>query len=145
MILPDINVLVYAFREGEQHSARYKEWLVDLVSGADELALLDSVLAGFVRVVTNPRIAAPPASTARALAFVEDLRTAPKSRWLNPGGSVWETFSSLASQDRSVGGSNLVPDAYIAANAIVHGAALATADRSFARFRGLRWFDPADA
>jgi toxin-antitoxin system PIN domain toxin len=144
MILPDINVLVYAFREGERNSAKYREWLTDLISGSDELALLDTVLAGFVRVVTNPKIADPPAPTARALAFVEDLRTAPKARWLHPGSSVWEAFSSLASQDRAVSGS-FVPDAYIAANAIVHGALLATADRSFGRFHGLRWFDPADA
>jgi toxin-antitoxin system PIN domain toxin len=142
VILPDISVLVYAFREGEGNSAKYREWLTDVVSGSDELALLDSVLAGFVRVVTNPRIAVPPAPIARALAFVEDLRTAPKARWLHPGASVWEAFGSLASQERSVSGP-VLPDAFIAANAIVHGAALATADRAYDRFPGLRWFDPA--
>ncbi|NUS43638.1 MAG: PIN domain-containing protein, partial [Mycobacteriaceae bacterium] len=143
MILPDLNVLVYAFREGEKNSAKYKAWLTDLISGSDEMALLDSVLANFVRVVTDPRIAEPPATTARALAFVDDLRSAPKARWLQPGASVWDTFDSLASQDRTVAGS-LVPEAYVAANAIVHGAVLATADRAYGRFHGLRWFDPAD-
>lgn len=38
---------------------------------------------------------------------------------------------------------NLVPDAYLAAVAISHGALLASNDRGFARFPGLRWFDPA--
>lgn len=144
MILPDINVLVYAFREGEEKSEKYQKWLIDLISGSDELALVDSVLAGFVHVVTNPKFAEPPAPTSRALAFVDDLRSAPRARWLYATGSVWEAFGSLASQDRSVSGS-FVPDAYIAANAIVHGAVLATADRSFGRFHGLRWFDPADS
>jgi toxin-antitoxin system PIN domain toxin len=142
MILPDINVLVYAFREGEENSAKYREWLIDLISGPEELALLDPVLAGFVRVVTNPRVANPPAAISRALAFVDDLRTAPKARWLHPGAGVWETFGSLASQEHAVSGT-LLPDAFIAANAIVHGAVLATADRAFDRFPGLRWFDPA--
>jgi len=143
VILPDINVLVYAFREGEENSPIYREWLIELISGSDELALLDSVLAGFVRVVTNPTIADPPASSSRALSFVDDLRSAPKARWLHPGGNVWETFGSLASQEHVLSGS-LIPDAYLAANAIVHGAVLATADRAFDRFPGLRWFDPAE-
>jgi toxin-antitoxin system PIN domain toxin len=141
VILPDISVLVYAFREGQENSAKYQEWLIDLMSGSDELALLDSVLAGFVQIVTDPKIAAPPAATSRALQFVEDLRTAPKARWLHPGASVWETFNSLASQDRTVAGP-FIPEAYIAANAIVHGAVLATATQSYGRFHGLRWFDP---
>lgn len=141
MILPDISVLVYAFREGEENSTKYQEWLIDLISGSDELALLDSVLAGFIQIVTDPAVADPPATTTRALEFVEDLRSAPKARWLHPGASVWETFSSLASQDRSVAGP-MVPEAYIAANAIVHGAVLATATQTYNRFHGLRWFDP---
>jgi toxin-antitoxin system PIN domain toxin len=151
VILPDVNVLVYAFREGEEKSAKYQAWLTDLVCGADELALLDSVLTGFVRVVTDVRIADPPATMPRALSFIADLRAAAKPRWLQPGPSVWETFDSLVSQDRMVRGSHdrsvnghRVPDAWIAANAIVHGAVLATADRAFDRFHGLRWFDPAD-
>ncbi|MGN6200410.1 PIN domain-containing protein [Humibacter sp.] len=40
---------------------------------------------------------------------------------------------------------NLVPDAYFAAMCLAHGARLATADRGFARFAGLDWFDPASA
>lgn len=36
----------------------------------------------------------------------------------------------------------IVPDAHLAAVAIEHGAAVATRDRGFARFRGLRWLDP---
>lgn len=38
---------------------------------------------------------------------------------------------------------NLVPDAYLAAVALAHGCRVATADRGFARFPGLDWFDPA--
>ncbi len=40
---------------------------------------------------------------------------------------------------------NLVPDAYLAAVAITHNARIATRDRGFARFPGLRWFDPVAA
>lgn len=141
MILPDVNVLVYAFREGEHDHRVYSDWLVGLISGEDELALLDTVLAGFVRVVTNARVSDPPASLSRALGFVEDLRTARRVRWLMPGNAVWEHLGAFAMKDRGIAG-NRVPDAYIAASAIVNGAQLATADRGFARFPELRWFDP---
>lgn len=141
MILPDVNVLVHAFREGAENHREYADWLTDLLSGADELALVDSVIAGFVRVVTNPRISRPPASTALALEFVSGLRNARRAVWLPPTAAVWDQFAELAHHDRAIGG-NLVPDAYLAATAIVHGAELATADRGFGRFPKLRWFDP---
>lgn len=143
MILPDVNVLVYAFREGAAGHPEYSEWLTDLVNGSDDLALLDTVLTGFVRVVTNRRIADPPAPVPRALEFVRDLRTARRACWLVPGDAVWERLGELT-QDRAVSG-NWIPDAYIAATAIANGARLATADRGFARFPGLRWFDPVDS
>lgn len=37
---------------------------------------------------------------------------------------------------------NHVPDAHLAALAIEHGLVLASTDRDFARFEGLRWMDP---
>jgi hypothetical protein len=38
----------------------------------------------------------------------------------------------------------LVSDAVLAALALEHGAALASTDRDFARFPGLRWVNPLD-
>ena len=68
MILPDVHVLVYAYRrEAEDHDA-YAAWLTALVAGQDELALVDHCRTGFLRIVTNPRIFADPAPTPEALA-----------------------------------------------------------------------------
>ncbi len=55
--------------------------------------------------------------------------------------TVWTTFAALANADSQVR-SNLIPDAWLAALALAHGCRLATADRGFARFDGLEWFDP---
>lgn len=43
------------------------------------------------------------------------------------------------------GSADLVPDAWLAALAIENDATLASLDRDFAWFRGLRWADPTDA
>lgn len=142
MILPDVNVLVYAFRrEAERHDA-YAAWLAAMVAGGEEIALHDAALTGFVRIVTNPRIVPTPAPTRLALEFVARLRTARRSRWLPAGSACWTRLGELADRDRGITG-NLVPDAHLAAVALAHGCRLATADRGFARFPGLDWFDPA--
>ncbi len=142
MILPDVNVLVYAFRQESVRHTAYADWLAGLVAGEDELALNDQVLGGFVRIVTNRRIYADPAPTATALAFVDALRAARRARWLPAGGAAWDRLGSLVAADRQIAG-NLVPDAVLAAVALAHGCRMATADRGFARFPALRFFDPA--
>ena len=40
------------------------------------------------------------------------------------------------------GGSNLIPDAHLAALAMEHGLTLCSSDGDFARFQGLRWMNP---
>jgi predicted nucleic acid-binding protein len=58
------------------------------------------------------------------------------------GDRHWPIFVDLY---RRVGvAGNRVPDAYLAALAIEHGATLATADRGFARYPGRRWEHPLD-
>lgn len=55
---------------------------------------------------------------------------------------TWTEFERLAEQDRGLR-ANLVPDAFLAALARAHGCRVATADRGFSRFPGVRTFDPA--
>lgn len=144
MILPDVNVLVYAYRrEAEDHDA-YAAWLTALVAGQDELALVDHCLTGFLRIVTNPRILADPAPISDALTFVDRLRDARRGRPVAATRATWDVLAGHISEDRGIRG-NLVPDAYLAALAVSHGCRLATADRGFGRFPGLEFFDPVAA
>jgi toxin-antitoxin system PIN domain toxin len=142
MILPDVNVLVYAFRREAEEHERYASWLNSVVGGSDELALHDVPLIGMVRIVTNRRIVPTPAPLEVALEFVARLMDARRARWLPSSRAVWTALDGLALQDRHLGGSR-VPDAHMAALAIAHGCRLATADRGFARFAALEFFDPA--
>jgi toxin-antitoxin system PIN domain toxin len=144
VILPDVNTLVYAYRrEADDHEA-YASWLSGVVAGADELALVDHCLTGFLRIVTNPRIFADPAPTADAFGFVARLREARRARRVSSTAATWTTFAELIATDRGVK-ANLVPDAYLAALAISHGCRVATADKGFARFDALDHFDPVAA
>jgi toxin-antitoxin system PIN domain toxin len=141
VIVPDVNVLVFAYRREADRHERYARWLNQVVAGSDELGLVDMVLAGFLRIVTNPRILASPAPMVDAMAFVDGVRAAQRGRRVSATDSTWSVLSSLAAEDSEVRG-NLVPDAWLAALARSHGATVATADRGFGRFPGLRFFDP---
>lgn len=59
---------------------------------------------------------------------------------LNPGERHWEILQSLMMRGQAHG--PLIMDAHVAALAIEHSAALATSDRDFTRFPGLRIVNP---
>lgn len=99
------------------------------------------MLAGFARIVTK-RIFADPAPTATALDFLARVRRARRGYSLPSSSIAWDRLGELASQDRAIRG-NLVQGALLAGLALAHGRRVAAADRGFARFPGLRWFDPA--
>ena len=138
MLLPDVNVLIYAHREDAPEHARYAEWLRALTEADEPFAISDVVLSGFLRIVTNPRIFDPPTPMDAALAFCQRLVEWPRAVMIAPTGRHWSVFTSLCGPIRGP----LVADAYLAALAIDHGCELVTTDGDFARFRGLRWHHP---
>jgi hypothetical protein len=140
VLAPDVNVLVYAHRVESPDHGRYGEWLRSLATGAEPFALSDLVCAGFVRVVTNPRLWRPATEPATALTFVDRLRRRRGCRLLAPGSGTWPLFSRLVEATAARG--KLVADAYLAALAIENGCTLATCDGDFARFADLRWVHP---
>jgi hypothetical protein len=140
MIIPDVNVLVYAARDDAPRHHEYRAWVVDAMHGPEAVGLSELVLSGVVRVLTHPRVFSPPMSVADALAYVDALRAQPRAVILRPGERHWSIFRALC-QDGDARG-NLVADAYHAALAIEAGAEFVTTDRDFARFPGLRWRVP---
>lgn len=142
MILCDVNVLVYAFREDAQRHSAYHSWLSEKVNGAEPVAVSGIVASGFLRAVTHPRIFTEPSTPDRAFQFLSDLRAAPTCVPIQEGARHWGIFQDLCARVGAKG--NAVPDAYLAALAIEAGCEMASADRGFARFPGLRWRHPLD-
>lgn len=140
MILPDVNVLVYAYREDTPVHEGCRQWLEATINGDSAFGLSDLVLSGFLRIVTHPRIFVPPSPPADAMRFVETLRSCPNRVAVTPGRNHWRIFRRLCDEAGARG--NLVPDAFFAALAIEHGCEWITTDGDFARFRGLRWRHP---
>lgn len=140
MILPDVNVLVHAFRSDSPAHLACRTWLDGVVNGEARYGMAPQVLSGVLRVVTHPKVFARPSPLAEALAFCEVLLAPPHCLTVQPGEGHWAIFSRLCREADARG--NLVPDAWFAALAIEAGCEWVTLDRDYARFPGLRWRVP---
>ena len=141
MLLPDVNVLVYAHVEDSTPDhAEYAGWVTNLAIRPEPFALSVLALSGFVRIVTNPRIFDAPSTLDQAFAFVSSLLERPTARVVGPGPSHLELFERLCRESGATG--KLVADAQHAAVAVEHGCTLVSTDADFSRFPGLRWQHP---
>lgn len=137
VLTPDVNVLIGAHRADAVTHEQCAAWLRWVVRDGPQLALIDSVLHGFVRVISNPKIYRSPVPLDLALTFVDRLLEHPEVVRISAGPRHWDLFSDLCRGADARG--NLVSDAAHAAVAIEHGATLVSLDRDFAKFPGLRW------
>ena len=141
MLLPDVNVLVYAHRvDSTADHPLFARWLTELATGHEPFALSVLSLAALARIVTNPRIFRTPSTLEEAFAFVDELVARPGARVVAPGGGHLSIFEELCRRAGATG--KLVADAQHAAVAIEHGCTLVTTDADFDRFPGLRWRHP---
>ena len=143
MDLPDVNVLVSAYRDDTPDHRRCREWLDAVVNGPAAFAISDLVLSGFVRIVTHPRIFRKPSPIKDAMGFATQIRDLQHCVPVAPGARHWLIFDRLCRYSEAKG--NLVPDAFLAALAIESGSEWVTLDGDFARFPGLRWRRPQSA
>ncbi|MQA87999.1 MAG: PIN domain-containing protein [Streptosporangiales bacterium] len=142
MMLPDVNVLVNAYRPENPGHKGFRTWLDALVNGAEAYAVTDSVINALIRITTDRRIYRVPSRLEEVLGFADLVRNQDHAIVVNPGERHWEIFTRLCEKAGARG--KLVADAYLAALAIEHGCEFISADRDFARFPGLRWRHPLD-
>jgi len=141
VILPDVNVLIYAFRRDSPQHAVSRTWLDGVIAGDARFGISDLVLSAVVRIVTNEKILAAPTSLDEAFGFCENLMRQPHCEVLKPGERHWGLFSRLCRETGTRG--PRVTDAWFAALAIEHNCTWITYDRDYARFPGLNWREPA--
>ena len=140
MIVPDVNLLVYAYNaDAHQHSAaRY--WWDALLNGTEPVGLPWAVVTGFVRLMTNPRIVASPLTPEQAVSDVRGWLHHDHIFLLNPGPEHLDLL--LGYLVAVSAGADWVTDAHIAALAVEHGAVVHSNDADFGRFPGVQWHNP---
>ena len=140
MIVPDLNLLVYAYNDGAPHHRAARRWWEDLINGAERVGVPWIVATGFIRLMTHPRALTSPIALADAVGHLGDRFRYAHVTPINPGaGHLTHLQQTLA---KAGVGANLVTDAHIAALAIEYQAEVHSNDGDFSRFPGLRWRNP---
>ena len=137
MIIPDLSVLLYAIDATSLRHDIARTWLkTTLNDGSDDVGVPLVVHLGFLRLSTSPRLFPNPLPVDKACEWMENLWKNPLVVPVNPGrghnGILKHLLLALGT------GGNLVTDAHLATLALEYDAVLATGDRDFQRFPGLK-------
>jgi uncharacterized protein len=143
MIVPDVNLLLYAYDKSSLHHEKAHAWWEASLSGVEPVGLSWLVIVGFARLATSSKVFAAPLATSVALGAVRSWFERPHVQVLEPGPRHLEIFESLAQDLPALGA--LATDAHLAALAIEYQAELHSNDADFTRFSGLRWRNPLKA
>lgn len=140
MIVPDLNLLIYAVNEASGNHESSRNWWEGEMSGFREIGLPWMVLIGFLRLTTSPRVFESPLFPAQAWEIIDEWLERPNTLLVHPGLKHLQIFKTLVLENGTAG--NLTSDAHLAALCVERNATLYTADNDFARFSSLKWKNP---
>jgi len=140
VILPDVNLLLYAYDASSPFHLKSAAWWSKTLSEGETVGLAVPVLFAFVRIATSPRAFVSPMTIETAAGHVREwLRQAVANLIEMHPEDVDKALDLLC---QAGAGGNLTTDAQIAALALRHRAIVHTADADFARFPEVTWKNP---
>ena len=140
MIVPDANLLLYAYDAAGPLHSKSKSWWTACLSGTEPVGLCPAVIFAFVRIGTNARAFAEPLTVDEASGHVEAWLKQPVAQILELDADDIQKALELLRGAGTAG--NLTTDAQIAAISLRYSAVVYTADSDFARFPDVRWLNP---
>ena len=140
MIIPDVNVLVYAYNPNARHHDAARLWWEDVISGGRGVGLTWVVMLGFIRLTTSKSVMVNPITVTQACGAVREWLLQPNVTIVSPGASHAEALFSILAEMGT--GGNLTTDAHLATLAMEFRGELVSNDADFARINGLRWARP---
>jgi toxin-antitoxin system PIN domain toxin len=143
MILPDVNLLLYAYDTDSPHHPSARSWWEGCLSGSRPIGIPWLVVVAFVRLTTSRTAFAQPYLAGEALEIIRSWLARPHVRILDPGPRHLDLLAAIVVDFPALGA--LTTDAHLAAIAIEHQAELHSNDADFSRFSGLRWVNPLKA
>jgi len=140
MKILDLNLLLYATNRDSSVHPKARAFVETVLSGDEAVGVPWTVVLGFLRLATSPRVFPAPLSVAQAIDTVDRWFQKASVTQIGPGEGHWEILRDLLREAGTA--ANLTTDAHLAALAIERGAELCSTDSDFSRFRGLRWTNP---
>lgn len=139
MIIPDANLLLYAYDETSPFHKKAKAWWEGLLSNPETVGLCPCVLFAFIRISTHGRAFENPLSIDEAVAIVGEWMKVDCLKVLEF--TVEDSAKAMQLLHQAGSGGNLTTDAQIAATALRLKASVHTADTDFSRL-GVDWQNP---
>jgi len=139
MILPDVNILLYAYDANSDLHEKASAWL-ESVLDTEQVFFSWHTITGFLRIVTHPKSSSAPLTLDAAIEIVESWLEQENAHLVFLEKKNWPLFAKILKDGQATG--NLVMDAHIAALAASCGAAVASTDRDFTRFPALQLTNP---
>lgn len=140
MIIPDINLLVYAYNSDAPRHQQARQWWEQLLNADGRVGLPWVTCMGFVRLMTHRAVLISPMAPSDAIRHVRSWHARANTTVVDPGPRHLDLLEQLLRQSGS--GGNLTTNAHLAALAIENQCELHSGDVDFARFNGLRWHNP---
>ena len=140
VIIPDLNLLLYATNSQEQQHAQAHRWWSSTLSGHVPVGLPWMVVMGFIRISTGPHYSRAPVPVESAMAVIREWRSAECVRIIEPRDEHLHIVERLLFS-RGVAGRHVM-DAHLAALAIEHRGTIYSADSDFAEFPSVAWVNP---
>jgi toxin-antitoxin system PIN domain toxin len=143
MIVPDVNLLLYAEIDAFPQHAPARRWWEAVMNGERQVGIAPVCLFGFLRLATNRRVLEEPMRIGDAIERAQRWLERPHVVLLVPGTRHLETAFRLL---RSLGtAGNLTTDVQIAAYAVEYNGEVFSNDSDFSRFEGVPWVNPLAA
>jgi toxin-antitoxin system PIN domain toxin len=138
MLIPDVNILIYAHRREDPDHEFHRFWLEELANGTEPFAMSTLVGSAFVRIVRHPGFRPRPTPLPQALSVIDSILRVPSCSVVPLGEHHWRSVRGLCETVNARG--KLVADAQHAAVAMANGCTWVTRDTDFEHFRsaGLR-------
>jgi hypothetical protein len=140
MIIPDVNLLLYAYNEDAPWHAPARAWWESVLSGTECVGLPWVVGLGYLRLATNSRVLRDPWTPLEALGHIGSWLERPNVQLVQPGPRHLELLAHFAAE--GLLSSELTTDAHIAALGVENHAIVYSNDADFSRFPGLRLRNP---
>ena len=140
MIVPDVNLILYAYDQDGPFHHESASWWSRCLNGSEAVGLAPVVIFAFIRLSTSPRIYSKPLSLQECAGIVRSWLRVPAATLLeHDAGDIDVALDLLDSAGAS---GNLTTDAQIGALALRYRATVHTADTDFSRLRDVRWRNP---
>lgn len=140
LLIPDVNILVYAYNSDAPFHAESRAWLEEAMSGTERIGYAWAVVLGFLRLMTSRDILVNPLDGEATIGIIRSWLSRRISVIVQPGPAHLEILQSLVVSTGMAG--RLTTDLHLAALAIELEATVISNDLDFRRFPGLRLRNP---